>query len=47
LKWFKNNKEKFLDYDFTGVPDSKYISLLNDLKDFKTFNKITELISFK
>jgi hypothetical protein len=43
LKWFKNNKEKFLDYDFTGVPDSKYISLLNDLKDFKTFNKITDI----
>ena len=43
LKWFKDNKEKFFEYDFTGIPDSKYISLINDLKHIKTFNKISDI----
>jgi hypothetical protein len=27
LKWFKANKDKFEGYDFTGIPDSAFISL--------------------
>ena len=30
LKWIKENKDKFEGYDFTGIPNSKYISLSND-----------------
>ena len=26
LQWIKNNPDKFADYDFTGVPDSAFIT---------------------
>ena len=26
LQWIKNNADKFADYDFTGIPDSAFIS---------------------
>jgi len=27
LQWIKDNRDKFADYDFTGVPDSTFVSL--------------------
>jgi hypothetical protein len=32
LRWIKNNTDKFTDYDFTGVPDSSFITIA-DLVD--------------
>ena len=32
LQWIKNNADKFTDYDFTGVPDSAFISSVDLLK---------------
>jgi hypothetical protein len=29
LQWIKDNRDKFADYDFTGVPDSTFVSLDN------------------
>jgi len=27
LQWIKDNRDKFTDYDFTGIPDSTFVSL--------------------
>jgi hypothetical protein len=47
LKWIKENKDKFEGYDFAGIPNSKYISLLNDptssVKLYKTFKTVADV----
>jgi hypothetical protein len=43
LKWFKDNKDKFSDYDFTGIPDSAFISLIEKNGKTKVFNNITDV----
>jgi len=52
LKWINQNKDKFVGYDFTGIPDSKYTSLSNDqissvrlAKKFKTVTDVENWIA--
>jgi len=44
LKWIKENKDNFSDYDFTGVPSSVFISLSgNSLSSVKTFKTVEDV----
>ena len=48
LKWIKENKDNFADYDFAGVPNSAFISLsgdsLSNVKKFKTTEDVERWI---
>jgi hypothetical protein len=48
LKWIKENKDNFADYDFAGVPSSAFISLsgdsLSNVKKFKTADDVERWI---
>jgi len=44
LKWIKENKDKFADYNFTGIPDSAFISLSdNSVSSIKTFKTVEDV----
>ena len=44
LKWIKENKDKFADYNFTGIPDSAFISLsVNSVSSIKTFKNVEDV----
>jgi hypothetical protein len=44
LKWIKENKDKFADYNFTGIPDSAFISLSdNSVSSIKTFKNVEDV----
>lgn len=43
LQWIKDNRDKFADYDFTGVPDSIFISLSSANINTNTFETIEDI----
>lgn len=43
LQWIKDNRDKFANYDFTGVPDSIFVSLSSANINTNTFETIEDI----